>query len=121
MRNAFDACSILYEGKWEGVGPWNREFFGPCEMASHLYCVLAFFYNPTPIQLNFIFRTCVVSCFLSGSGNHGHEVGISDPIFNVHISRYVPLAQLYNVDISEALSKNLALKTVFCCEGQKEQ
>ncbi len=25
---------ILYDGKWEGVGSWNREFFGPCEMAS---------------------------------------------------------------------------------------
>jgi hypothetical protein len=26
MRNAFDAGSIYYEGKWD--------FFGPCEMAS---------------------------------------------------------------------------------------
>ncbi len=98
----------------EGVGPWNREYFGPCEMASHLYCVLAFFYNPTPIHLNFIFRTRV---WLVGLGN----VGISDPILTrsgVHMIRCVPLAQLYNVDISKALSKNLALKTVFCCEGQ---
>ncbi len=23
VRNAFDAGSILYEGKWEGVGPWK--------------------------------------------------------------------------------------------------
>jgi hypothetical protein len=22
VRNAFDAGSIHYEGKWEGVGPW---------------------------------------------------------------------------------------------------
>jgi len=29
VRNAFDAASIHYEGKWEGVGPWNREFLGP--------------------------------------------------------------------------------------------
>ncbi len=23
VRNAFDAGSIHYEGKWEGVGPWK--------------------------------------------------------------------------------------------------
>jgi hypothetical protein len=23
VRNAFDAGSIFYEGKWEGVGPWK--------------------------------------------------------------------------------------------------
>jgi hypothetical protein len=34
VRNAFDAGSIRYMGKWEGVVPGNREFFGPCEMAS---------------------------------------------------------------------------------------
>ncbi len=30
--NAFDAGSIHYEGRWEGVGPWNWDFFEPCEM-----------------------------------------------------------------------------------------
>jgi hypothetical protein len=29
MRNAFDADSIHYWGKWEGVGPWKSSFF--CE------------------------------------------------------------------------------------------
>jgi hypothetical protein len=24
----------LRGGKWEGLGPGNRDFFGPCEMAS---------------------------------------------------------------------------------------
>jgi hypothetical protein len=37
VRNAFDAGSIHYEGKWEGVGPGNRDFFGPCEIASSRY------------------------------------------------------------------------------------
>jgi hypothetical protein len=35
VRDAFDAASIHYEGKWEGVGrlgPGNREFFSPCDM-----------------------------------------------------------------------------------------
>jgi hypothetical protein len=40
VRIAFDADSIHYEGKWEGAGGWglgpgNRDFFGPCEMASN--------------------------------------------------------------------------------------
>jgi hypothetical protein len=26
-RNAFDAGSFLYEGKWEGVGPWKLRLF----------------------------------------------------------------------------------------------
>jgi hypothetical protein len=36
VRNAYDEGSIHYEGKWEGVGlgPGNRDYFGPCEMAS---------------------------------------------------------------------------------------
>jgi hypothetical protein len=35
VRNAFDAASIHYEGKWEWVVPMEIEsFFGPCEMAS---------------------------------------------------------------------------------------
>ncbi len=29
VRAVFDVLQIHYEGKWEGVGPWNREFFGP--------------------------------------------------------------------------------------------
>jgi hypothetical protein len=29
VHNAFDAGSIYYLGKWEGVGPWNLNFFGP--------------------------------------------------------------------------------------------
>jgi hypothetical protein len=37
VRNAFHVGSIHYEGKWEGegFGPGNRDFFGPCEMASN--------------------------------------------------------------------------------------
>jgi hypothetical protein len=27
VRNAFDAGSIHYEGKWEGVGPWKSRLF----------------------------------------------------------------------------------------------
>ncbi len=27
VRNAFDAGSILYEGKWEGGGPWKSRLF----------------------------------------------------------------------------------------------
>jgi hypothetical protein len=27
MRNAFDAGSIHYLGKWEGVGPWKSQLF----------------------------------------------------------------------------------------------
>jgi hypothetical protein len=34
VRNAFDAGSIHYEGKWEGVGPWKLKLFGPREIAS---------------------------------------------------------------------------------------
>jgi hypothetical protein len=34
VRNAFDAGSIRYMGKWEGVGAGYREFFGPCDLAS---------------------------------------------------------------------------------------
>ncbi len=34
VRNAFDAGSIHFAGKWEGVGPWKSRLFGPCEMAS---------------------------------------------------------------------------------------
>ncbi len=34
VRNAFDAGSIHYLGKWEGVGPWKtRVFWGLYEMA----------------------------------------------------------------------------------------
>ncbi len=29
VRNAFDAGSIHYLGKWEGVGPWKSRVFGP--------------------------------------------------------------------------------------------
>jgi hypothetical protein len=29
VRNALDAGSIHYEGKWEGLGPGNRDFFEP--------------------------------------------------------------------------------------------
>ncbi len=29
VRNAFDAGSIHYEGKWEGVGPWKLRLSGP--------------------------------------------------------------------------------------------
>jgi hypothetical protein len=34
VRNAFDAGSIHYLGKWEAVGPWKSRVFWPCEMAS---------------------------------------------------------------------------------------
>ncbi len=34
VRNAFDAGSIHYEGKWEGARPWKSRLFGPCGMAS---------------------------------------------------------------------------------------
>jgi hypothetical protein len=27
VHNAFDAGSIHYEGKWEGVGPWKSRLF----------------------------------------------------------------------------------------------
>ena len=33
--SGFDAGKCLYAGKWEGVGPWNREFLGP-QMASRM-------------------------------------------------------------------------------------
>jgi hypothetical protein len=29
LRNAFDAGSIHYLGKWEGVGPWKSRVFEP--------------------------------------------------------------------------------------------
>ncbi len=30
VHNALDACiGIHYEGKWEGLGPGNRDFFNP--------------------------------------------------------------------------------------------
>jgi hypothetical protein len=29
VHNAFDAGSIHFLGKWEGVGPKNLDFFGP--------------------------------------------------------------------------------------------
>jgi hypothetical protein len=34
IRNAFAAGNIHYEGKSDRVEPGNRDFFGPCEMAS---------------------------------------------------------------------------------------
>jgi hypothetical protein len=30
---AFDAGSIYYAGKWEGVGPWKSRLFWACEMS----------------------------------------------------------------------------------------
>jgi hypothetical protein len=29
VQNAFDAGSIHYLGKWEGVGPWKSSFLAP--------------------------------------------------------------------------------------------
>jgi hypothetical protein len=37
VRHAFDAGSIHTRASGRGLGPGNRDFFGPCEMASSLY------------------------------------------------------------------------------------
>jgi hypothetical protein len=34
VRNAFDADKSITRASGRGVGPGNRDFFGPCEMAS---------------------------------------------------------------------------------------
>ncbi len=32
--NDFDAGKSIMRASGRGLGPWNQEFFGPCEMAS---------------------------------------------------------------------------------------
>ncbi len=34
VRNVFDACRSITRASGRGLGPGNREFFGPCEMTS---------------------------------------------------------------------------------------
>jgi hypothetical protein len=37
VRNVFDACRSITGASGKGMGPGNRELFGPCEMASSHY------------------------------------------------------------------------------------
>jgi hypothetical protein len=44
------ACVMLcrqihYEGKWDGIGPGNQNFFGPCETSKDTISVCERFYN----------------------------------------------------------------------------
>ena len=43
---------IHYEGKWDGIGPGNQNFFGPCETSKDTISVCERFYN--------ILRLCII-------------------------------------------------------------
>ncbi len=57
VRNVFDACRSITRTSGRGLGPGNREFFGPFEMASSRHlgpknpinhrCIGGFIQDPT--------------------------------------------------------------------------
>jgi hypothetical protein len=51
VLNAFDAGSIHYLGKWEGLGPGNLDFFGPQMALAYFLDAISRFPGPNPLQL----------------------------------------------------------------------
>jgi hypothetical protein len=73
MHNAFDAGIIQYLGKWEGVGPWKSQVFGPQMALAYRLDVISQdsknsrFPGPNPLKLALVMDAARIKSVTHGA------------------------------------------------------